>query len=96
MRLLAGFILGLSTASAAIAQPPRPHAQLETPLVSNANWPWYFAKDIEDGFPYRGDGGHPELLRGTYVSFWSEDQKYARGINFHAEYEARAKSGVTP
>ena len=90
-------IAALLIATPAMAQPPRPHAQLETPLISTGNWRWAFAWDIEHDFPYRwGPGGHPELLRGTYVDFSSSDPRYATGINFHEQYLAERAVKVNP
>jgi hypothetical protein len=75
-------------ASPAVAQPSRPHAQLETPLITTGNWPWESAWEWEHDFPYREDGGHPELITGTYINFSSPDQRYAVGINLKAQFRA--------
>jgi hypothetical protein len=89
-------LMGTSALPVSMAQPARPHSQLETPLIGNGNWPWWMTEDVLRDFPYRANGGHPELLRGTYVELSSTDERYAAGINFHAEFLAkRARDAAT-
>jgi hypothetical protein len=57
----------------------RPHDQLPTPLMTNANWNWKMAEDWRLGFPYhRCDDDRRET--GTYIAFTSDDLNYARGV----------------